>query len=65
MVYIGGASTAGGSGSVVGTLIGACLISVINNILNLMGISPFIQKVIQGVIIILAVLLERRTKKNR
>lgn len=64
MVYIGGASTAGGSGSVAGTLIGACLISVINNILNLMGISPFIQKVIQGVIIILAVLLERRTKKN-
>ena len=49
----------------MGTLIGACLISVINNILNLMGISPFIQKVIQGVIIILAVLLERRTKKNR
>ena len=65
MVYIGGASTAGGSGSVTGTLIGACLISVINNILNLLGISPFIQKVIQGVIIILAVLLERRTKKNR
>ncbi|PWJ51863.1 ABC transporter permease [Faecalicatena contorta] len=64
MVYIGGASTAGGSGSVVGTLVGACLISVISNILNLMGISPFIQKVIQGVIIILAVLLERRTKKN-
>lgn len=64
MVYIGGASTAGGSGSVVGTLIGACLISVLNNILNLMGISPFIQKVIQGVIIILAVLLERKTKKN-
>ena len=64
MVYIGGASTAGGSGGVIGTLIGACLISVINNILNLMGISPFIQKVIQGVIIILAVLLERRTKKN-
>lgn len=64
MVYIGGASTAGGSGSVFGTLVGACLISVINNILNLMGISPFIQKVIQGVIIILAVLLERRTRKN-
>lgn len=64
MVYIGGASTAGGSGSVTGTLIGACLISVINNILNLLGISPFIQKVIQGVIIILAVLLERKTKKH-
>lgn len=64
MVYIGGASTAGGKGSVAGTLIGAILLSVITNVLNLLGVSPFIQRVIKGLIIIAAVLLERRTGKK-
>ena len=65
MVYIGGCSTSGGSGSVVGTLIGAILLSVISNALNLLGVSPFIQKVVKGLIIIGAVLLEKQGKKAR
>lgn len=65
MVYIGGCSTSGGSGSVVGTLIGAILLSVISNVLNLLGVSPFIQKVVKGLIIIGAVLLEKHGKKAR
>ncbi len=65
MVYIGGCSTSGGSGSVVGTLIGAILLSVISNVLNLLGVSPFIQKVVKGLIIIGAVLLEKQGKKAR
>lgn len=64
MVYIGGCSTAGGSGSVAGTLIGAILLSVISNVLNLLGVSPFIQKVVKGLIIIFAVLLEKRGKRK-
>ena len=65
MVYIGGCSTSGGSGSVVGTLIGAILLSVISNVLNLLGVSPFIQKVVKGLIIIGAVLLEKQGKKAK
>ena len=60
MSVIGGTSTAGGVGGVTGTLIGATLLSVISNILNILGVSPFLQKVVKGLIIIFAVLLERR-----
>lgn len=65
MVYIGGCSTSGGSGSVIGTLIGAILLSVISNVLNLLGVSPFLQKVVKGLIIIGAVLLEKHGKKSK
>jgi ribose/xylose/arabinose/galactoside ABC-type transport system permease subunit len=58
-VVIGGTSLMGGRGSVWGTLIGALLIGVINNGMNLLGISPYFQLVVKGVIIIGAVLLDR------
>ncbi len=62
MAVIGGTSTAGGSGGVIGTLIGAALLSVMASLLNFIGISPFLQQVVQGLVIILAVLLERTRK---
>jgi ribose transport system permease protein len=58
-VVIGGTSLAGGRGSVWGTLIGALLIGVINNGMNLLGISPYFQLLVKGLIIIGAVLLDR------
>jgi ribose transport system permease protein len=58
-VVIGGTSLSGGRGSVWGTLVGALLISVINNGMNLLGINPFYQLVVKGVIIIGAVFLDR------
>ncbi len=58
-VVIGGTSLSGGRGSVWGTLIGALLISVINNGMNLLGINPFFQLVVKGGIIIGAVFLDR------
>lgn len=63
MVYIGGTATAGGSGGVVGTLVGAILISVLSNVLNLLGVSPFLQRVVNGLIIIFAVLMEKKKRK--
>lgn len=63
MVFIGGASTSGGQGKITGTLIGVTIVAVIANLLNLVGISPFIQQIVKGLIIVLAVLLERH-KKN-
>jgi ribose/xylose/arabinose/galactoside ABC-type transport system permease subunit len=58
-VVIGGTSLMGGRGSVWGTLIGALLIGVINNGMNLLGISSYFQLVVKGLIIIGAVLLDR------
>lgn len=52
---IGGASLFGGVGGVAGTTIGACIIAVLANIMNLVGISPFTQQIVKGAIIILAV----------
>lgn len=59
VTVIGGTSTSGGVGGVVGTVVGACIIAIISNILNLLGVSAFVQQVIEGLIIIAAVLLER------
>jgi ribose/xylose/arabinose/galactoside ABC-type transport system permease subunit len=63
-VVIGGASLNGGRGSVWGTFIGALLIGVINNGMNLLGISPYFQQVVKGLIIIGAVWLDQLRGKE-
>ena len=64
-VVIGGTSLSGGRGSIIGTLIGALLIGVINNGMNLLGISPYFQQVVKGGLIIGAVILDRlRAESN-
>ena len=50
-VVLGGASIAGGRGAIIGTLIGAMLLGVLSNGLNLLGISPYIQYIVKGLII--------------
>jgi len=55
---IGGTSLLGGTGSIGGTLIGALVIGVLRNGLNLLGISSFLQQVIIGVVIVGAVLVD-------
>jgi putative xylitol transport system permease protein len=57
-VVIGGTSLSGGIGSLVGSIFGALIIGVINNGLDLMGVSSYYQQVIKGTIIVLAVLLD-------
>ncbi|NPV30578.1 MAG: ABC transporter permease [Firmicutes bacterium] len=56
-VCIGGTSLFGGQGSIIGTLFGVILIGVLNNALNLLGISSFVQQIIIGITIIIAVLV--------
>lgn len=52
----------GGRGMLAGTLIGALIIGVLNNGLNLIGVSSFYQQIVKGIVIIIAVLLDRRRK---
>ncbi|SUZ33897.1 Ribose import permease protein RbsC [Roseibaca ekhonensis] len=58
-VVIGGASLSGGVGSIGGTVIGVLIIGVLRNGLNLIGISPFIQQIVIGLVIAFAVILDQ------
>lgn len=59
---VGGASLSGGSGTLAGTLVGAVLMGVISNILNLIGVNSFVQLIIKGVIIIFSVYINTMRK---
>jgi inositol transport system permease protein len=61
-VVVGGTSLMGGTGTIMGTVIGAMIIGVINNILNLMNVSSYWQMIIKGLIIAVAVILDVKTK---
>lgn len=56
---IGGASLAGGRGGIWGTLIGAVIIGVLNNALNLLQINSYYQEIVTGVVVLAAVLFDR------
>jgi ribose transport system permease protein len=60
-VVLGGTSLSGGKGSIVGTLIGALIIGTLNNGLNLLGVSSFYQLVVKGLVILIAILLDRKS----
>lgn len=59
-VVIGGTSMSGGKGRLFGTLVGALIIGTLNNGLNLLGVSSFYQQIVQGIVILIAVLLDRK-----
>ena len=63
-VVMGGTAITGGRGSIVGTLIGAVMLGVLNNGLNMMGVSPYLQNIIKGVIILLAIYISRNSSKR-
>ncbi|NKN39317.1 ABC transporter permease [Agrobacterium sp. a22-2] len=62
---IGGISIAGGIGSVIGTVLGALFLGVIKNALPVIGISPFAQMAISGVVIVLAVVFNARAERKK
>lgn len=64
-VVIGGTSLMGGAGGVGGTLIGVLLMGVLNNGMSLVGITEHYQKVFKGLVIILAVYLDTRSKRRQ
>jgi ribose transport system permease protein len=58
-VILGGASLSGGIGTILGTLLGAMVIGVIDNGMNLVGVSAFFQQIVKGIIILIAVMAKR------
>jgi len=58
-VIIGGTSLFGGRGGIIGTVIGSLFLGVLRNGLNLLGVSPFYQQVFIGLLIIIAVILDK------
>lgn len=64
-VVLGGTSMAGGIGTIFGTAVGALIIGILNNVLNLMQVPSYFQDVAKGIVILLAVLLDRKQKSAR
>ncbi|MEG1523744.1 MAG: ribose ABC transporter permease [Clostridia bacterium] len=64
-VVIGGTSLRGGEGRVLYTIIGAMIIGMLNNFLNLMGVDNYYQVVVKGVVILAAVLMDAKAGKSR
>jgi ribose/xylose/arabinose/galactoside ABC-type transport system permease subunit len=62
-VVVGGTSLSGGRGSIVGTFFGALLIGVLYNAMNLLGVDSYLQKVVLGAVILLAVVLDELRKR--
>jgi ribose transport system permease protein len=63
-VVVGGTSLSGGRGKVFGTLIGAFIIAVIQNGMNLTGVQSYTQKVVLGLVLLIAVLLDMLKKRG-
>ena len=63
-VVVGGTSLFGGAGGVGGTFIGAALLGVLSNFLNLTGVSPYAQNLFRGALIVAAVLLQRKNSRG-
>jgi ribose transport system permease protein len=59
-VVIGGTSLFGGVGTMWGTLLGALIISMINNLLNLLNVSPYMQGIAKGLIILIAIAIYKK-----
>ena len=63
-IIVGGTSLAGGQGTIVGTVLGALIVAVLGNGLNLLGVQTFFQYLFQGAALILAVLLDQNLKRR-
>lgn len=63
-VVIGGTSLSGGKGTILGTVLGAIIIGVLNNGLVLLDVSPFWQQVVKGLVILLAVVIDKTGSKD-
>jgi len=59
-VIIGGTAMTGGRGTIWGTVFGAVILGIINNMMNMVGVSPYLQGTVKGLVIIVAVYLQKQ-----
>lgn len=64
-VYLGGVSTTGGEGTVIGTLLGAIIVGVITNGMNIIGINAFYQYIVRGGVLVTAVIIDTFIKEGK
>ncbi len=62
---IGGTSLSGGVGTIAGTLVGGIIVGILQNILNLTNVSPYWQQILKGVVIMIAVIMDIKTKSAK
>jgi ribose/xylose/arabinose/galactoside ABC-type transport system permease subunit len=62
---VGGTSLFGGQGGIAGTFVGAAILGVLSNILNLAGVNPFVQRLFRGALIVFAVMIQRKDARGR
>ena len=62
---IGGTSFTGGVGTAIGTLIGGLIVAIINNILTLMGVQSYVQQILKGIIVIVAVAIDVNSRRKK
>jgi ribose transport system permease protein len=63
-VIVGGTRMSGGKGTIMGTVLGTLIIAVMNNLLNLLGVPPFLREAFKGVIVIGSVLLQKKESNS-
>jgi inositol transport system permease protein len=63
-VVVGGTSMSGGSGTLFGTIVGAIIVGIINNVQTLLGVDSNMQKIVKGCIIVAAVIIDVVTKNS-
>ena len=63
--YIGGAAISGGSGSIIGAVVGALVMGVLNNGMSLVGLSTDIQKIVKGLVLLGAVTADLLSKQKK
>ncbi|MCQ5129280.1 ribose ABC transporter permease [Butyricicoccus faecihominis] len=61
---VGGISLSGGSGSIIGTIAGGLIVGIINNMLNLQNVSAYYQQIVKGLVILIAVIIDVKSKKS-
>lgn len=61
-VIIGGTPLSGGRGKLIGTVVGIIILGIISNIMNLVNVSPYLTGTVKGIIILVAVMIQRRSK---
>jgi inositol transport system permease protein len=61
---VGGISLNGGSGSIIGTIAGGLIVGIINNMLNLQNVSAYYQQIVKGLVILIAVIIDVKSKKT-